>query len=53
MAGQVLKAAATSPEKVADMMKLTKRQIVITMQMVNAENLAHLVILNTSDRTVQ
>jgi len=42
MAGNFLKAAAVSTEKTVERMKLTKRQIEVTMQMVSAENLAHL-----------
>jgi len=42
MAGQFLKAAAVSTEKTVEMMKLTKKQIEVTMQMVSVPNLAHL-----------
>jgi isopentenyl diphosphate isomerase/L-lactate dehydrogenase-like FMN-dependent dehydrogenase len=37
-----LKAAALSTEKVTEMMKLTKKEIEVTMQMVSAANLAQL-----------
>jgi len=42
MAGQFLKAAAVSTEKTVEMLKLTKKQIEVTMQMVSVPNLAHL-----------
>jgi isopentenyl-diphosphate delta-isomerase len=42
MAGQFLKAAAVSTEKIVETMKLTKKQIEVTMQMVSAANLAQL-----------
>ena len=42
MAGQFLKAAAVSTEKVVEIMKLTKRQVEVTMQIVSVPNLAHL-----------
>src|SRR5512138_1488896 len=42
MAGQFLKAAAVSTEKVVDMMKLTKRQIEVTMFAAGAESLESL-----------
>jgi isopentenyl-diphosphate delta-isomerase len=43
MAGKFLKAAAVSTEKTVEMMKLTKKQIEVTMQMVSAISLAHLI----------
>ena len=42
MAGQFLKVAAISTEKTVEMMKLTRRQIEVTMQMVSAGNLIQL-----------
>jgi len=42
MAGQFLKAAAVSTEKVVEMMKLTKRQIEVTMFAVSAKRLTDL-----------
>ena len=42
MAGQFLKAAAVSTEKTVETMKLTKRQIEVTMQMASAMNLVQL-----------
>ena len=42
MAGQFLKAAAASTEKVVDMMKLTKRQIEVTMFVAGAGTLVEL-----------
>ena len=39
MAGQFLKAAAVSTEKTVETMKLTKRQIEVTMQMVGVKNI--------------
>jgi isopentenyl-diphosphate Delta-isomerase len=42
MAGQFLKAAAVSTEKAVEMMKLTKKQIEVTMFACGAEKLAHL-----------
>ena len=42
MAGQFLKAAAVSTEKAVDMMKLTKRQIEVTMFNVGAGKLESL-----------
>lgn len=39
MAGQFLKAAAVSTEKVVEMMKLTKRQIEVTMFAAGVEKL--------------
>ena len=42
MAGQFLKAAAVSTEKTVEMMKLTKRQIEVTMQMTCAANINQL-----------
>jgi isopentenyl-diphosphate Delta-isomerase len=43
MAGQFLKAAAVSTEKTVEVMKLTKRQSEVTMQMVSAANLNDLI----------
>jgi isopentenyl-diphosphate delta-isomerase len=42
MAGNFLKAAAVSTEKAVEMMKLTKRQIEVTMFVTGAEKLRHL-----------
>jgi isopentenyl-diphosphate delta-isomerase len=42
MAGQFLKAAAVSTEKAVDMMKLTKRQIEVTMFAAGADKLENL-----------
>jgi isopentenyl diphosphate isomerase/L-lactate dehydrogenase-like FMN-dependent dehydrogenase len=39
MAGQFLKAAAVSTEKVFEMMELTKRQIEVTIFVCGSENL--------------
>jgi isopentenyl diphosphate isomerase/L-lactate dehydrogenase-like FMN-dependent dehydrogenase len=41
---QFLKAAAVSTEKVVEMMKLTKRQIEVTMFAAGAKNLGELAI---------
>ncbi len=42
MAGQFLKAAAVSTEKTVEMMKLTKKQIEVTMQVTSAANINRL-----------
>ena len=42
MAGQFLKAAAVSTEKAVEMMKLTKRQIEVTMFACGAERIREL-----------
>ncbi len=42
MAGQFLKAAAVSTEKAVEMMKLTKRQIEVTMFACGAERIGEL-----------
>ncbi len=42
ISGQFLKAAAVSTEKAVEMMKLTKRQIEVTMFAVGAEELENL-----------
>jgi isopentenyl diphosphate isomerase/L-lactate dehydrogenase-like FMN-dependent dehydrogenase len=42
MAGQFLKAAAVPTEKAIEMMKLTKKQIEVTMQTVSAKNMAQI-----------
>ena len=49
MAGQFLKAAAVSTEKAVEMMKLTKRQIEVTMFAAGVEKLETLKVTKTND----
>jgi isopentenyl-diphosphate delta-isomerase len=49
MAGQFLKAAAVSTEQVVEMMKLTKRQVEVTMFACGAQNLKTLTVEKLSN----